>query len=47
MYVDRDGDNNIISIYARPQRDEKEFIEVEAMKAKLNAQPFQWSHGYD
>jgi hypothetical protein len=47
MYIDRDEQNNIVSIFSRPQRKDHEFIEVEALKAELQLQEFQWEHGYD
>lgn len=45
-YIDRDKDNNIVSINARKQRDDQEEISIETMIEQLNSQDLQWDHGY-
>ena len=47
MYVDRDDDGNIVSIYVRPQRNDHERLAVQELKQQLDAQPLKWGHGIE
>ena len=46
MYIDRDDQNNIVSIYARCQFEGQERIEEAELTAQLSDQDFEWDHDY-
>ena len=46
MYIDRDEQGNIVSTYACKQREDQEFLTIEALIEQLNSQELKWEHGY-